>query len=265
MSPITRNTGRDGRRFYEWRNEKYWSVTTIIGGGLPKPALINWAKKYTAEYAYDNLKILAEMQEAGDRDGAVDWLKNASFRDRDRKAELGSEVHQAIEAYMLGKPFPKWSKEAAPRMEQFELFLAEHEPTYLAAEAPIFNRTQKYAGTLDAIVHLPKLAQIHLQDVKTGKGVYPDAALQLAAYRFAEFIGQADGDEVPMSKVDGCSILHLTDDKWDLIPVKADEEVFNFFLYVREVYRWSLETSKGVLNYDERPVAEALQQTLDAA
>jgi hypothetical protein len=48
-----------------------------------------------------------------------------------------------------------------------------------------------------------------------------------------------------------------------LIPVRADEEVFNFFLYVREVYRWALETSKTVLNFDERPVEEALQMTLE--
>ena len=96
-----------GKRFYQWRDEAYWSVTTIIGGGLPKPVLINWAKKFTAEYAVDNLEKLnalcaPDSDGTIDRAGAVDWLKGAAFRDRDKKADIGTAVHAAAEAHVLG-------------------------------------------------------------------------------------------------------------------------------------------------------------------
>ena len=50
-------TDRYGR-FYEWKGGRYFSVTTILGGGVPKPALINWAKKFVADYTLDNWELL---------------------------------------------------------------------------------------------------------------------------------------------------------------------------------------------------------------
>ena len=50
MSP--RNATESGsKRLYAWRGEKFWSVTTIISGGLPKPALLPWGIKAVAEAA----------------------------------------------------------------------------------------------------------------------------------------------------------------------------------------------------------------------
>jgi hypothetical protein len=233
-----------GKRFYSWHNERYWSVTTIINGGLAKPVLVNWAKKFTAEYAVDNYKALGEVLKV-DREGAVDWLKNASFRDRDKKADVGTSVHAACEAFELGKPMPPWPVAIKPHMEHFAAFLEEYQPKIQMAEASVYNRTEKYAGTLDAIADFG--GRLLLFDVKTGKGVYPEVGLQLAAYRFAEFIGLPDGSERAMPKVDGCAALHLTDEGYDFIEVRADEDLFRSFLYVREVFRFLSETSKHVL------------------
>lgn len=245
---------RGNKRLYEWRDEAYWSVTTILGGGLPKPALINWAKKFTAEYAVDNLKKLNALCEPDtdgtiDRDGAVDWLKGAAYRDRDAKADLGTAVHEATEAYVLGKPMPKAPAVIKPRMAAFEKFLEDWAPEYQEGmtEATVFNRAEKYAGTLDAIVTIAGRPLV--MDIKTGgKAIYPETALQLAAYRHAEFIGAPDGSEVEMPDVDGCVALHLPDaGGYSLIECRADEEVYRAFLYVREVFRWTSETQKTAL------------------
>jgi len=255
-SPKQATTARSGQRFYSWRGENYWSVTTIIGGGIPKPALINWAKKFTAEYACDNIAklnaLLAPDADGNvDRDGAVDWLKGAAFRDRDRKAELGTYLHDATEAYVLGKPFPKWPPIVLPRMRAFERFLAAYEPSYEATEASVYNRTERYAGTLDAILTVgrgPHKGRKFLADMKSGKAIYPEVSLQLSAYRFAEFVGLPNGDEAPMIPVDGAVGLHLPETGgFDLVDVQADEETFRAFLYVREVFRFTSETSKAVL------------------
>ena len=254
-SPTLATTTKFGKRVYEWRGQKYHSVTSILNA-IGKPALVGWAKKFTAEYAVNNLEklnVLLEPDTHGevDREGAVSWLKDASFRSRDRAADIGNEVHGAIEAYVLGKPMPKWSPIVKPMMEQFESFLADYEPEYEQgmAEASVFNIKQRYAGTLDAIAIVG--GRRYIIDLKTGKGVYPEVALQLAAYRHAEFIAGADGSEVPMPEIERAACLHIPQSGgYQFVEVRADDEIFQAFLYVREVFRWMEVTSKTVLQGD---------------
>jgi hypothetical protein len=256
VSPVNlKRTTTNKGRYYEWRAEdgKFWSVTTIVNGGLPKPVLVNWAKKYVATYAVENISKLNALLDPGetgfvDTEGAIGWLKESPYRDRDRRGALGTLVHDAAEAYILGKPYPEWGKEMQPRMEQFLRFLEEWQPTYAEGmvEAPVYNRAERYAGTLDGICDIG--GRRVLIDYKTGKGVYPEVALQLAAYRHAEFIGAPDGSEIPMPTVDACVVLHIPDEgEYQLIEVRADDEVFQAFKYVREVFRFMEETSKRVL------------------
>lgn len=256
---------RGGKRFYSWRDENYWSVTTIIGGGVPKPALLPWGIKMVAEAAVDMCNELPAMV-ARDRDEAIRYLKGSPYAKRDAAANLGTEVHEAIEAHSLGKPMPPWSPLVKPYMAGFEQFLADFAPVFTATEASVFNRSQKYAGTLDAIatITLPLHDEpgSYIVDAKTGKGVYPEIGLQLASYRFAEFIGLPDGSEAPMPPVDGALALHLTPQGYRLIEVRADEEVFSAFLYAREVFRWATETSKTVLGLEHGHSIQSVQEVL---
>lgn len=257
-SPRNATTGRGGKRFYSWRSENYWSVTTIIGGGIPKPALLPWGIKMVAEGAVEAIENGAlEGMVKTDRDGAIRFLKGLPYAKRDSAGDLGTLVHAAVEAHSLGKPMPPWSPLVKPYMASFERFLADFEPEFTATEASVYNRTQRYAGTLDAIATLTLPLQekptTALFDVKTGKGVYSEVGLQLAAYRYAEFIGLPDGSEAPMPEVDGALCLHLTPEGYRLIEVRADDEVFRSFLYAREVFRWLEETSKTVLGLEYAP------------
>jgi len=317
VSPVEANrvnayvtTTRRGR-YYSWRDENFWSVTTMINGGVPKgDVLVNWAKKFTAEYACDNFEQLRQLltprggssrdidlelaaaqieaiarlveiartsnveidrelalaqlravavalQSRGgyvDRDAAVQWLKDAAYRDRDRKGQLGEKIHDAIEAYVLGQPFPKWTPDILPRMNAFERFLARYEPNYEIGmtEASVFNRSHRYAGRADTVFEIgrgPHKGRRVLNDYKSGgKDVYPEAALQLAAYRRAEFVGAPDGSEQPMPPVDMTTVLWLPDDgEFRLVEVATTDDVFRAFLYVRENYRWADSISKGVV------------------
>jgi len=150
-------------------------------------------------------------------------------------------------------------------MQAFEQFLSDFSPEFLMSEASVFNRSEHYAGTLDAIVKLRATGstletagqeRTMLLDFKTGKGVYPESALQLAAYRFAEFVGAPDGSEQPVPSVDGGAVVHLTDEGYELVEVVCDEPVFRSFLYVREVFRWTDVTSKEVILPPLLPVGE---------
>lgn len=271
-------------RLYEWRSpganigdepERFWSVTTLIKNGFPSPALTAWGMKSVAEYAVANHRTLAAMLEGvtiRQTDGgmalvsdpnriqaAIDWLKGSPYRDRDRKADIGTAVHAAAEAHVLGQPWPEPTDEVAPYLVSFRQFLADFEPVYEATEATVYNRSAKYAGTLDAIAVIPGRGKALIDYKTTGSGVYPEAALQLAAYRYAEFVGLPDGTEEPMPVVDGCAVLWLRPDGYDLIPVVADEQVFAAFRYGIEVARWQEETSKGVIGQPlPIPVKEAV-------
>ena len=239
-----RSTGR-GRFYLDANGASYWSVTTILNV-LPKPALPYWSAKSAAEYAVDHLDAIRDLlDDDGGRSAAVDLIKGAPWRYSRKRMDIGSHVHQAIEAYVTGRPYPAWSDEIRPMMEQFMCFLADWTPEFHAAELTVFNRTQKYAGTLDSIATIDgsKL----LLDVKTGSGVYPETACQIAMYRHAEFIETPDGTAQPMPATDGGAVLHLQDDHYRLVPVRCDEDIFRVALYAREIYRWQREISPDVI------------------
>lgn len=243
----TTNRGRS----YRWRDEEFDSVTTIIGGGVPKPALKAWGERTVAEMAFDNINTWRHMK----RDEAVDWLKRSPFRTTNKAAELGSSIHDYAEAHVLGKPMPEPTVEQRPYLEALYRFLDDHTPSYQMTEATVYNREHNYAGTLDLIAEIPGLG-LTLADYKSGKGVYGEVALQLAAYRFAEFVGMPNGDEVPMPEVDSCAVVHLTPDGYELIPVDAGLEEFRTFLYAARI-RWFCNTrSRQVLLPPMAPTKE---------
>lgn len=243
------------KRYYDWKGERFWSVTTILSGGVPKPALLPWGIKMVAEGAVEAVESGALVPMVGqDRDAAVKFLKGLPYAKRDRAANLGTEIHQAIELLAQGRPWPDWPLPIRPHMERFREFAEAFSPEWIASEASVFSRSQAYAGTLDAIVRVGD--RTLLLDVKTGKDIYPEVALQMAAYRHAEFIGLPDGNEEPMPPVDGAVALHLTGDAARLIEVETGERVFGAFLYAREVFRWQEEIAKTVIGDEIAPLID---------
>lgn len=256
---LLRSNSGQGRT-YSWDGRQYASVTSIISNGVPKPALVGWAKKITAEYAVDNLDMLTALAE-NDPKGAVDWLKGAAYRQRDEAASKGTAIHEATERIAMGETFEdiyeESDKTTQAMLRQYEQFVEVVQPVYLAVEAVVYSTTHGYAGTLDAIVeteHEGILAQLGLDrpatlllDLKSSKGVYAETGLQLAAYRYADFIGLEDGSEHPMLEVDGAAVLHIRPRSWKLIPVDTSEEVFKSFIRAAGVAHWAWEISKGVV------------------
>jgi hypothetical protein len=255
----TTNRGRT----YKWRDEEYTSVTTILSGGIPKPALKAWGEKLVAQTAVTKRDIWDGMS----NEEAVDWLKRAPFRETDRAAVQGSDIHDWCEQHVLGAGLSVDALDEAdpkrPYLLGFLAFLAEWKPRYEMTEATVYSRKWGYAGTLDFLAWIDcshvaaDLAPLFgpcevgevlvLGDYKTGKGVYGEVACQLAAYRHAEFIGLPDGTEQPMPNVAGCVVLHLTPKGYELIPVRAGEEEFRSFLYAQQIRHFDQVIAKQVL------------------
>lgn len=219
--PLSR-ISRGGARLYGWKGNEYPSVTTILNATMPKPALVGWAARSTAEWAVDHR---AEWTDISDRQAAVDLLKGAPFRDRDKAGEVGTAVHRYAEQIARGEDVSDIGEEVRPFVPHYSRFLADWNPTYIETEATVFSLEMGYAGTLDAIARIPGLGVV-LLDTKTSRaGVFPETALQLAAYEAADFIGRNDGtteDEMP--EVEQTVVLHLRPDGYRLVPLRVDAD-----------------------------------------
>lgn len=256
-----------GGRFYVWGRERYWSVTTILKA-LPKDALKWWAAQTVATFAYDDAKNWLGM----DRARAIDYLKREPMRYTGERADFGSAVHRAAEAFSLGRPVGTFDNLEERRAAGAFLTWADRfDVAFDATEFTVYHRRQRYAGSGDNIIRIP-LATLErewpnnpwdhaegadhvrlLGDYKTGgnveerKGIYSDFALQLNAYANGEFIGLPNGGEAPIGHLDGAIALHLGPGGYRMVPVRLGADIFKTFLYVREVFRWLEVTSKDVL------------------
>lgn len=252
-----------------------WSVTAIIGT-LDKPALIYWSAEETAKAAVNDAEAWQALAQRDPAD-AIDWLKGARFR-RPRgqrtAAELGTAVHAACEEYALSGSRPEVDDEVRPFLDQFDRWLQRFTPNYQATEVTVYSPTYGYAGTCDAFMTVGGVRGI--VDYKTSRksfdkkghptGPYPEVALQLAAYRFAEMaavwrprrfekfrrryylLGPVEQEQaVPVPEVDTGLVIHITPEHCQAYPVRCDAPVHEAFLHVLECARWVQGESKHAI------------------
>ncbi|MGH8965101.1 MAG: hypothetical protein ACRDXB_07195 [Actinomycetes bacterium] len=258
---------------------KLRSVTTILNQGAPKEALIFWAGNLTAETALANLPYLVRSSlRPEDRTEAYDWLRRAHTRKKDARAEIGTAVHKVIEARVLGEPMPAElmdDDEVRPYLEHFLRFVEEWQVTFEASEMVVANYVDGYAGTLDYLLRSKLIAaaigapadMVIPGDTKTGgeldvKGVYPEAGLQMAAYRRAEIGWLRDGRKVPFPAVHTTGVvLHLRPEGYRLIPLDCGPDVYEAFLHVKKVAEFQTGTAKSVVGDALTPPTTSNEKT----
>lgn len=242
MTIQRRNHGR-GHSYFDG-DQKIPSVTTILSAGLPKPALVDWAARMSAEYVVDHWDQLLDMTPS-QRQKAVLGARWESSR---AAMARGTLIHEMAEHLAHDHEFVPPEEIDGP-VRAYARWLDDWDVHPTHVEATIVNRTRRYAGTLDLLATIG--GQLWLLDVKTGKGLFGDSALQLAAYRFAEHILVA-GAEEPMPMIDRVGIVHVGPDTAELVPVEADLEAFRTFLYVAQVAAFT-ETSSELIGSPLRP------------
>ena len=216
---------------YELDGQRIPGVTTLIRDGIPKPALIDWAARATAEYAADHIDDLSRLE----RDAAVDLLKTAHRRSTTAAAAKGTEIHGIAQAITEGRTVDV-PDTVTGYVDAYLAYIGDWQPEPIAIEAPVINRRWRYAGTLDLLEHLPDIGPA-VVDVKTGgSGIWPETCLQIAAYRSAEHWLDPDNREQPMPATVAGFGLWLSDDgTYELLPVESGPDIFNVFLHVAHV------------------------------
>lgn len=243
--------GRDG--FYTLPDKtKCLSVTNVISKGVPKD-LVGWATWEVACAALESVPRLVRVRGEAARRDAVNWLKGAADRKRDTAASLGSLVHDAAEARVLGQPAAEPTPEQKPFMWAFENFIADHSPVFHATELIVAHPEHGWAGRTDAHAELPMIGDgIACIDYKSGKNAYAEACLQLSAYRRAPVGWLGDGTEVEPPKTERAFIIHLRPDKYPdrgyrVIPADTSDEVYEYFRAAQKVAEWAMVASKTAL------------------
>lgn len=219
-------------RFYPWKEQKFVSVTTAISEGLPKPALNKWFIRSMAELAASKRHELVLMEELA----ASQWLLDFRSPNDGVAAKFGTNIHAMIERIAKGKTVREPSEDEKPYMDAFHKFVKKYNPVFLENEATVYSTTHGYAGTMDAMLEID--GNVYVVDTKTGKSVWPEAALQLAAYRHADFIGRIGGREDAIPPCSGGFILHIRPRGFKVIPVDTGPQVFDTFLSALDMFRW---------------------------
>lgn len=256
------------------------SVTNVLSVSCAKPALVPWAAKICAEWAIEHMPALL-MKSLTDREGAVKDIKAQVTIARDKASDLGSAVHAAAEAHVLGKPQAddEFTEAVQPFLQQYLKFietfgidLAKHvEATELTVAHPALG----YAGTLDLLLWLPFTQHddgtVHatdgdqralwLVDIKTSTtrpapSVYAEYALQLAGLRFATELWLPDDTVRPMKglRIEGAAVLNLRTKTFELVPVPCWGKERDAFVGCLTHAKWAHATGREVTNGQFRPV-----------
>lgn len=228
---------------YSDKAHRYWldgrpvpGVTTILGKGIPKPALPYWAAKSVAEYVADQPDKVEALRGAG-RDPMVAALKGVPWTKRDEAAVRGTAVHALAEEVVQGREV-EVPEHLLGYVEGLVVWLDEFLVHPILTERSCANRTHKYAGRFDFLGTIDALGpEIWLLDWKTSKGIYGETALQTAAYASAEFYVE-DGDpntELPLPHVDRIGVVHVTEFGSTLYDLGTPEAAFPYFLAAKSV------------------------------
>lgn len=248
MRIVRNDNGRNHWYVDEETGDRLPGVTTILKA-LPKDALINWAGTATAEYAVDHWDELAKLAPSA----RLKKIQGGRYESRDAAANRGTQVHDMGERLIAGEAVtvPDYLR---PYVDSYVRFLDEFQLRARHVEAVVYSDFHRYVGTLDIFgdILLPDMPEYDglprdadgfvcdcLIDAKTNRsGIFGETALQLAGYRFADFMQPDPRDPdtaFPMPAVTWTGALWIRPDGYSLIPVTAGEEQHRAFLYVQQV------------------------------
>lgn len=232
--------------YYKLDGERVPGVTTLIKEGLPAPALLPWGIKTVARFAAQHVDELWAMRAMGE-ESIFQALRNKPFQERNDAGVRGSTIHTYAEKLSRGEEVDV-PADLQPWVQSVVDYLDDYQPRSVLQEATVGSRRGRYCGTLDDVSDFPD-GRRRIVDFKSGKGVYPDNGLQLAAYRHAELYKTPEGEDRPLEELGLCDegyIVHIRPEGYEVVPFYIGPEVHQAFLRVAWVAR-DLRGDEGLL------------------
>lgn len=226
----------------------YPSVTTILDI-LSKPQLDSWKQK---QVAYACLRAACIPGPNDDKEAWASLVIADAFKQVEDAADLGTNIHAAIEAHFKGQPF---TAELSVYVNAVDKWVRENGIEFAAHELRLVNQDVGYAGTTDAAIRSAR--GFGICDFKTRKSVagrpmeaYDGQATQISAYHVAHYKSVPTID----SHVAGLNLFISTTEPgrvegvWHDAATLAQE--WEFFVHLCACWR----IRKG---YDPRPKTDA--------
>lgn len=265
-----------GHRPYAYKRDGIPSVTGVIGtldGG--KSSSFAWvAATIGARYAVHSEGDLGLLSTDGCDHEEKRYCERCKFlRSRfdaewTAKANLGTHVHHMALSWANGESVEQ-SSVSAPYLDALARFYDECRPEWEQLERTVeYSGTDhEYRGQFDAIgtFTFPSERKRGLIDVKTGQLHFTEMTIQLASYRFAEYMTTWEDKKVverePVPEVETAAILWLRPDgEYRLIELPSDIAAFDQFLKLRELWTWQRQMEamqKAWIKDDETKVPVA--------
>lgn len=253
---MTAPTGVQFERRNHGRGHSYWlngrklpGVTTILGNALRARALENWSAEVTAAWAVNHWEELGTLPLTE----RLTVLRRARYDTRDAAALNGTQIHAHAERMVAGQPVEVpdtqlGAVQALARwMDQVGL-----EP--ILVERPVVHLEHQWAGTFDLVGTIA--GQTWLLDWKTGKGVYAEATLQLAAYAHATHVLTNGGVLVGWTPPERVGAVHITSDAAELLEVDASDAQYLVFRYCQQIAAWADRVAAARDQGESWPVGE---------
>lgn len=235
---------------------RYWldgkpipGVTTLIGKGLPKDALMYWSAKMVAEYVTDNEAAVEQLRGMG-RESMIGALKGVPWESRDQASIRGTDVHALAEQIVHGNEV-EVPEHLVEHVSGYARWLDDFEVEPILTERSCANRKHWYAGRFDLVADITRTRW--LLDVKTSKRPYGDTALQTDAYRHAEFYVEDDDPDTehPMPEgIERLGVIHVTDYGTTLYPLDSSGAAFKDFTHIA----WTAKARKRIDGYLHDPI-----------
>ena len=201
-------------RDYLVDGERFQRVSTIINI-IAKPALVPWAVKETVNKLQETLMeeetrvILNELSIShGPR--YQEWVnqlagiaKSASDKKRDEAADRGTRIHAEIQAALQNGTSVDSVWLTPPARSALQWFYSNGY-NLKTTEMVLWGPSWNVAGTCDVVADDADDA-LTILDWKTGSSIYPESAIQIAAY--ASMYAQLTG----RPPLNGC-VVHVTED-----------------------------------------------------
>ncbi len=212
MKKDKRSSRRGG--FYWIDGVPYISVTNVLKC-LDKPALRYW-------YGQQVYRAFAKDPGLSEKEAmSAPYLESGKAKDR------GSTVHSIVEAYKkTGVVIEDIPEKFRGYAEAFYSWVKDNKVEIIKQEKTVISEKHGYGGTLDIIALIDGSRM--LIDVKTGKGIYPEAWLQLSAYKEAV--------EEEGKKVDEIAVLLLKENGKYLF--ERGESDIKAFLACKKIWIW---------------------------
>jgi hypothetical protein len=250
LTPAAIQRSADHR--YTFEGKTYPGVTSILGMLDKSGPLMSWAARQTAE-AYLQLgveKVSALLAAVGD-EGVIKAVTSRSAWKRDEAANIGTEVHGLADGYVSGKGIPETLADPVrKRVETYAQWWVASGWKLRLSEAMVVEPTEGesgyggYGGTFDLLAY-DRDGRTVLADIKTGKGVYREAVLQLAAYGMARWVAPIHSPVAyPMVEPDRYVILHVTESEVREVELAIGQMERAAFLACITLHHWG-ETMKG--------------------